>query len=82
MAGLVLLTRPGCGLCDDFVEAMVAGTPTAFAATSIVDVDSRADWVARFGLLVPVLLDEAGDVVCESFFDADRVAAAMRPVAS
>ncbi len=72
-----LLTRPGCGLCDDFVEAFAAELPQLFAQLTIVDVDDRDDWRARYGLRIPVLLDGAGEPVCETFFDAEQVRAGL-----
>jgi len=38
-----------------------------------VDVDSREDWQRRYGLKIPVLLDDDGSVVCATFFDAEAV---------
>lgn len=75
-AALTLLTRPGCGLCDDFVEAFAAELPQRFGELAIADVDEREDWRGRYGEVIPVLLDAAGRVICETFFDADRVRAA------
>lgn len=74
---LTLLVRPGCGLCDDFVEAFAAELPARFAALTIAEVDARDDWRERFGLLIPVLLGPAGEPICETVFDAGRVRAAL-----
>lgn len=76
-AALTLLTRPGCGLCDDFVEAFAAELPQRFAQLALAGVDEREDWRERYGRVIPVLLDAQGTVLCETFFDADRVRAAL-----
>ncbi|HEU0196807.1 MAG TPA: glutaredoxin family protein [Nevskiaceae bacterium] len=72
-----LVSRPGCGLCHELAEALDAGFGPHAVQLEWVDVDSRADWVERWGLLIPVLLDEAGKEVCITRFDAERVAAAL-----
>jgi hypothetical protein len=70
---LTLLTRPGCGLCDDFIEAFASELPALFEGMAIADVDSRDDWKARFGTVIPVLLDAQGQVICQTFFEAAQV---------
>lgn len=74
---LLLLSRPGCGLCHEMAEALDTHFgPRAFQL-EWADVDSREDWKARWGLAIPVLLDASGAVVCETRFDAEQVAAAL-----
>ena len=62
--GLVVLSREGCGLCHDMLEALAdlerEGT---IPAVRIVDVDSDPELQRQFGLKVPVLLLD-GSVVC------------------
>jgi hypothetical protein len=63
-AGLVVVSREGCGLCDDMLHALAelerhAGLPPV----TIVDVDSDAELTRRYGLKVPVLLLD-GSVIC------------------
>jgi hypothetical protein len=70
---LTLLIRPGCGLCDDFVEAFAAELPELFAQLAMADVDERAEWRKRFGLKIPVLLDPTGEAICETFLDTAKV---------
>jgi hypothetical protein len=63
---LLLLSRPGCCLCDEMEDELLAEFgPQAFAVER-VDVDSRPEWRQRYGLLIPVLLDDAGAVRSES----------------
>lgn len=74
---LTLLGRPGCHLCEEFREELEA----AFGARVTLiegDVDSRPDWKAKFGLQIPVLLDESGALVCAVRFDEEAVASALK----
>lgn len=66
---LLLLSRPGCGLCDEFLEEFLAEFPERAAALQIADVDSKPGWQGRYGLVIPVLLDDEGTVLCETRFD-------------
>ena len=75
---LLLLTRPGCGLCEDMAwELRDRFGATAFELEA-VDVDSREDWRLRYGLKIPVLLSAAGEVLCAVRLDADSVAEFLR----
>ncbi|TAM11248.1 MAG: glutaredoxin family protein [Nevskiaceae bacterium] len=72
---LRILSREGCGLCHELVEALeVEFGPRAFELEWL-DVDSRVEWKARWGLVVPVLLDAHDTVLSETRLDAERVAA-------
>lgn len=64
---LTLLTREGCGLCEEFEQALRMHAPAA--ELNLADVDSREDWRQRWGLKVPVLLDASGLVLCSGHFD-------------
>lgn len=67
----LLLSRPDCHLCEDFEAALrehLAGAPFSL---DHADVDSRGEWKMRFGIRIPVLLDEHGEVLAEGLFDAD-----------
>jgi hypothetical protein len=63
----ILLTREGCGLCEEFEQAVRQWRPAV--DLDLADVDSREDWRRRYGLRVPVLLDRWGEVVAEGHFD-------------
>jgi len=69
---LLLLTRPECGLCDEFREALEQAFPGRFEVREAC-VDDRPEWRARYGLKVPVLLDEQGTLLCATRFDPDSV---------
>ncbi len=63
-AGLVVLSREGCHLCEDMLQQLAdlerAGSiPTV----AIVDVDSDPALARQYGLKVPVLLLD-GSVIC------------------
>lgn len=62
-----LLTREGCGLCEEFEVALRAHLPGVELV--LADVDSREEWRRRYGLRVPVLLDQWNEVVAEGHFD-------------
>jgi hypothetical protein len=67
--GLVVVSRDGCGLCDAMLDDLVElEGQYALPARTVIDVDSDADWVRRFGLEVPVLLLD-GSVVCRYALD-------------
>lgn len=61
-----LLTREGCGLCEEFEHALRSQHPDL--PLVLEDVDSRDDWRRRFGLRIPVLLDGWGEAVAEGHF--------------
>ncbi len=77
MAALTLLSRDGCGLCEEFLEAFAAACPDLLPALTIADVDSRAGWAGRWGHVIPVLIDDDGTVLCETFFDEAALRAAL-----
>jgi hypothetical protein len=62
--GLVVLSREGCGLCDEMLHALAdLERSQSLPTVTVIDVDSDADLVRRFGLKVPVLLLD-GSVIC------------------
>ncbi|WP_293387168.1 glutaredoxin family protein [Nevskia sp.] len=70
---LTLLSRDGCGLCEEFADAYTAAFPAQREQLLIADVDSRPGWQGRYGLVIPVLLDDEGTVICETHFDEAAV---------
>ncbi|HWY25486.1 MAG TPA: glutaredoxin family protein [Nevskia sp.] len=71
---MLLLTRPDCPLCDEFLEELAHQFPRLAAAVRTADVDSREDWRQQYGTRIPVLLDEAGRVWGEGRLDPAAVA--------
>jgi hypothetical protein len=62
--GLVVVTREGCGLCEEMLHALADLERTAaLPPVTVVDVDSDPGLVRQFGLKVPVLLLD-GSVIC------------------
>lgn len=70
---LTLLSRDGCGLCEEFAEAFAAAFPAQRKQLLIADVDSRPGWQGRYGRVIPVLLDDEGTVICETHLDSAAV---------
>jgi CO dehydrogenase nickel-insertion accessory protein CooC1 len=63
-AGLVVLSREGCGLCDEMLHALAEMERTqAIPKVTVVDVDSDPGLARRYGLKVPVLLLD-GTAIC------------------
>lgn len=79
MAEYWLLSRPQCGLCEEFLSELIEARADVAAQTAVVNVDERPEWRQRFGLRIPVLIDRHGAVLGEGRFDAARLAAALQP---
>jgi len=63
-SGLVVISRAGCGLCDDMLHALAdLERQQALPPVTVVDVDSDPELTRRFGLKVPVLLLD-GSAIC------------------
>ena len=64
MTDWVVLTRPDCTLCEEFVAELAALLgPEEAARVRLVDVDADADTCRKYGTRIPVLLAD-GDFVC------------------
>ena len=72
-ARLLLLGRPGCGLCEEMTAELYSRFgPSAFALEQ-ADVDSRPDWHQRYGLKIPVLMAADGAILCAVHLDVEAV---------
>ena len=71
---MLLLTRPDCALCEEFLEELAHEFPRLAAAVHTADVDSREEWRERYGRRIPVLLGEDGSVWAEGALDIPGVA--------
>lgn len=71
---LTLLGRPECSLCERFLEALAEAVPDWLPQVRVADVDARPGWTGRWGLRIPVLLDDEGSLICEAQFDAVQFA--------
>jgi predicted thioredoxin/glutaredoxin len=71
--GLVMVSREGCGLCDDMLHSLAELERTAaIPAVTILDVDADPELQRRFGLKVPVLLLD-GSVICHYTLNSNEV---------
>jgi hypothetical protein len=78
-ARLTLLTRPGCGLCEDFLEDLQQlGATASLPQLDIMDVDDDPALARRHGLDIPVLLLD-GAVVCRHRLDRGELLRLLRP---
>ncbi|MGQ0586332.1 MAG: glutaredoxin family protein [Gammaproteobacteria bacterium] len=68
----MLLTRPGCELCEAFRAELEQAFPGRFELREAC-VDDDPDWQRRYGLKIPVLLDERGALLCATRFDPDSL---------
>jgi hypothetical protein len=76
---LQLLTRPGCGLCDEFEAAYETLARTiALPPLQRIDVDSDPALARRHGLEIPVLLWR-GTLVCKQRFEPAELLRLLRP---
>jgi len=77
--GLTLLTRPDCGLCEEFlVELRALGEQLPLPAITLLDVDSDPQLARRYGLDIPVLLLD-GVSVCRHRLDGAELIRLLRP---
>jgi len=72
---VIVYSRDGCHLCEVMLQQAVP--VCAGQATLIVrDVDSSPEWLAAYGLEVPVLLLD-GQEICRYEFDVDALRSAL-----
>jgi glutaredoxin-like protein DUF836 len=81
-AGLVILSREGCHLCEDMLRELapleLAGSiPTV----TVIDVDSDPELARRFGLKVPVLLLDGAAICHYTLNSKELLRLAGRPAA-
>ena len=76
---LTLLTRPECGLCEDFLaELTAAGATRTLPPLDLRDVDDDPQLQRRYGLQIPVLLLD-GVRVCSQRLDLAELDRLLRP---
>lgn len=77
-AGLTVVHRQDCDLCDEMVAALEAlGRKIPLPPVTVVDVDGDPELLRRYGLKVPVLLLD-GTVVCKHHLDAEELIRLLR----
>lgn len=67
---LRLLGREDCGLCEELQHELRAHAGTQALELVWQNVDADAELRRRYGLRVPVLIDQWNEVICEGRFDA------------
>ena len=72
-APLRLLSRPECGLCDEFLAELYAAFGPQLTV-EVCDVDAGPALRLRWGRLIPVLIDPSGEAICVTRFDAAALA--------
>lgn len=72
---IAVYSRRGCHLCELLVEQLL---PLARGRAEVVvrDVDSREEWLERYGLRIPVV-EMDGAELCEHELDAAAVRRAL-----
>jgi hypothetical protein len=79
----LLYSRPGCGLCEEMLNALAALPAAQSFAVDVIDVDADHAMKVRYGHKIPVLLF-AGELVCHGHLDTEEVDKAVayhrRPV--
>jgi len=69
---LILYTRHGCHLCEDFERELRRLQQEQPFDVEIRDVDTRPEWRAAFNDLVPLLL-AGSEEICRYFLDPERL---------
>jgi len=79
----VVYSRPGCGLCDELLQALCLLPAAREVPVDVVDVDADPALRSRYGHKIPVLL-LGGELVCHGHLDPGEVHKALahhgRPV--
>ena len=76
--GLVVISREGCGLCDEMLHELAQlERAQSIPAVTVVDVDSDPELVRQFGLKVPVLLLD-GSVICHYTLNSQELLRLIR----
>jgi hypothetical protein len=77
-AGLVVLSREGCGLCEEMLHALAdLERSQSVPPVTVVDVDSDAELARSYGLKVPVLLLD-GSVICHYTLNSNELLRLVR----
>ena len=72
-AGLVVLSRDGCHLCEQMIQELAdLESRQRIPTVTLVDVDSDPELARRYGLKVPVLLLD-GSVICHYTLNSNEL---------
>lgn len=72
------LTRPGCHLCDAARPLVQREVARLGLDLEEIDIDEDDDLVGEYGLRIPVVLSEAGEVLAEANFDRRQLRRGLR----
>ena len=76
--GLVVVSRAGCGLCEDMLHDLAdLARSYALPQVQVVDVDDHEGLVRRYGLKVPVLLLD-GSVICHYTLNSNELLGVLK----
>ncbi len=73
-----LLTRPGCGLCDQARPLILEEVSRVGGSIAEVDIDSDDGLTRDYGLRIPVLRAPGGEIVIEGVIEARPLRKALR----
>ncbi len=72
-SGLVVISREGCGLCEDMLlELAQLERAQSIPPVTVIDVDTDPELVRRFGIKVPVLMLD-GSVICHYTLNSNEL---------
>ena len=77
MRRVELLTRPGCGLCDELEAVLARLPPWRRVEVTRIDVSTDPELEARFGHRIPVLRTPDGRILLEGNVDPRAVRRAL-----
>lgn len=72
MSDWIVYSRPGCGLCEEFMTELADLLGERAAAVQVVDIDGDERLQRKYFDRIPVLTVN-GDFVCQYRLDAERV---------
>lgn len=79
---LTLLGRQDCHLCDEAAAMLVSLRDRFGLEVTGVDIDQDDHLVKTYGLRIPVILDEGGQVLAEGVIDRESLEAVLGDVGS
>jgi glutaredoxin len=68
----IVYSRPGCGLCEEFLTALAELLGERAAIVEVVDIDTDETLLRKYFDRIPVLTVD-GDFVCQYRLDVERV---------
>lgn len=72
LSRIQVYSRPGCHLCEVLLEELMP-IIRGRLDLEMCNIDTNSDWMARFGLRIPVVVFE-GQEICHFKLDKDAIA--------